>query len=114
MDVILCPCHPSPAPLLDTSYYWGYTSIWNLLDYPGIVFPVTSIEPERDVLIPGRHEPRNQMDRWYQEHYDPVAQKDAPVCLQLVAKRLEDEKVVQALRQIKKTVGLPFVNCFQG
>ena len=99
--------------MLEATYYWGYTSIWGLLDYPGIVFPVTKIDAERDVLIPGNHEPRNEMDRWYREHYDPVAQKRVPVCLQLVAKRLEDEKVVQALRQIKKTAGLPFVSCLE-
>ncbi|RHZ50159.1 uncharacterized protein CDV56_104675 [Aspergillus thermomutatus] len=110
MDVILCPCHPSPAPLLDTSRYWGYTSIWNLLDYPAIVFPVTRVDPERDVS-PKDYTPRNDMDRWYQEHYHPGKQQGAPINLQLVAKKMEDEKVVQALRYIKEAIGLPFVNC---
>jgi amidase len=110
MDVILCPCHPSPAPLLNTSRYWGYTSIWNLLDYPGIVFPVTKIDPSRD-LRPQDSVVRNEMDGWYQQHYDPVKQEGAPVNLQLVAKKMEDEKVVQALRQIKEAIGLPFINC---
>lgn len=39
IDVLLCPPFPGPAPPLDTSKYWGYSAIWNLLDYPGSVFP---------------------------------------------------------------------------
>ncbi|KAE8395864.1 amidase signature domain-containing protein [Aspergillus alliaceus] len=110
MDVILCPAYPTPAPLLDTSRYWGYTSIWNLLDYPAIVFPVTKVDPRRDAKD-NTYTPRNEFDSWAHEHYDVQKQQDAPVCLQLVAKKLEDEKVVQALEAIKERIGLPFVDC---
>ncbi|KAB8201227.1 amidase signature domain-containing protein [Aspergillus parasiticus] len=110
MDVILCPVYPTPAPLLDTSRYWGYTSIWNLLDYPAIVFPVTKVDPTRDAKDP-TYTPRNEFDSWCHEHYDAQKQQEAPVCLQLVAKRFEDEKVVQALQVIKEKIGLPFVDC---
>ncbi|KAF7588619.1 hypothetical protein BBP40_005457 [Aspergillus hancockii] len=110
MDVILCPAYPTPAPVIDTSRYWGYTSIWNLLDYPAIVFPVTRVDPVRDAKD-AAYEPRNEFDRWCYEHYDAQIQRDAPVCLQLVAKKLEDEKVLQALQEIKQKIGLPFVDC---
>ena len=53
MDVILCPAAPTPAPPHNTSRYWGYASIWNLLDYPAVVFPVTKADPTRDVKEPG-------------------------------------------------------------
>ncbi|KAK2745906.1 hypothetical protein FQN57_003519 [Myotisia sp. PD_48] len=113
MDVILCPVHPNPAPPIDTSRYWGYTSVWNLLDYPAIVFPVTRVDPVRDVKDPN-YKPRSDLDKWYQDHYDPILEKDGPVPLQLVAKKLQDEKVVRACRDIVEAIGLPFVNCLEG
>ena len=48
MDVILCPVGPGVAPAHETAKYWGYTSQWNLLDYPAVVFPVSKVEKERD------------------------------------------------------------------
>ena len=108
MDVILCPYLQSPAPLLETTKYWGYLSIWNLLDYPAIVFPVTKVNQELDAEPPG-YVPRNEQDAWNQAHYDVEKQRDLPISLQLVGKRFEDEKVVQALEMIKDEIGLPFV-----
>lgn len=107
MDVILCPYLPSPAPLLETTRYWGYLSIWNLLDYPAVVFPVTKIDPERDAE-PSDYIARNEADEWNQKHYDVLKQRDLPVSLQLVGKRLEEEKVVRALELITSATGLPF------
>ena len=48
MDVILCPVGPGVAPAHGTAKYWGYTSQWNLLDYPAVVFPVTKVEKDKD------------------------------------------------------------------
>ena len=46
VDVIICPPAPGPAPLLDTSKYWGYTAMFNLLDVPAGVFPTgLKVEP---------------------------------------------------------------------
>lgn len=45
VDVILCPVGPGAAPPLDQAQYWGYTSQWNLLDYPALVFPVRGTPP---------------------------------------------------------------------
>jgi amidase len=42
VDVILCPVGPGPAPPLNCARYWGYTAQWNVLDYPALVFPVSS------------------------------------------------------------------------
>jgi amidase len=48
VDAILCPVGPGVAPLHGTSKYWGYTSLWNLLDYPAVSFPVAKVEKEKD------------------------------------------------------------------
>jgi amidase len=47
-DVILCPAGPGAAPKMDQAKYWGYTSIWNLLDYPAGVFPVSQVLEKED------------------------------------------------------------------
>lgn len=47
-DVILCPAGPGVAQPHNTAKYWGYTSQWNLLDYPAVVFPVTRVSSEVD------------------------------------------------------------------
>lgn len=126
VDVILCPVGPGCAPKLNTAKYWGYTAQWNLLDYPALVFPTglhcSSID-EKD----GSYQPRNEKDRYNHElckcftslsramRYfakdmkdDPKEYIDAPVSLQLVGRRYEDEKVIQAFEMIRDAVGLPF------
>jgi amidase len=63
VDAILCPVGPGAAPLLNTAKWWGYTSQWNLLDYPGLVFPVTKADPQVDV-IDQEYKPRNSKDEY--------------------------------------------------
>lgn len=48
VDAILCPVGPGVAPRQDTARYWGYTSQWNLLDYPGVSFPVLKVDKAVD------------------------------------------------------------------
>jgi amidase len=62
VDAILCPVTPGVAPLHNTAKYWGYTSQWNLLDYPALVFPVGKVDPGVDVAD-GGYEPMNDVDR---------------------------------------------------
>lgn len=108
VDVILCPTGPGSAPPRNCAKYWGYTSQWNLLDYPALVFPVTKVDPAVDV-VEKDYVPRNAKDEFnYKLYEDPSLYTDAPVSLQLVGRRYEDEKVVQALEFIKEKIGLPF------
>lgn len=50
VDVILCPVGPGVAPKHNTAKYWGYTALWNLLDYPAVVFPVSNANQNIDIL----------------------------------------------------------------
>ncbi|MCJ1479223.1 hypothetical protein MMC13_007908 [Lambiella insularis] len=110
VDVILCPVTPGPAPVLGTSRYWGYTSQWNLLDYPALVFPVTRVDIKADVVEEG-YAPLNKEDEYYHENYEPERFRDAPVSLQLVGRNFEDEKkVIEIFEYIKEKIGLPFVD----
>jgi amidase len=51
VDVILCPVGPGPAPPLNSARYWGYTAQWNILDYPALTFPVSSVEQFWGILL---------------------------------------------------------------
>ncbi|KAF1982542.1 amidase [Aulographum hederae CBS 113979] len=109
VDVILCPVGPGAAPLLDHAKYWGYTAQWNILDWPAVVFPAGKVVPEVDGREEG-YQPRNEKDEFNYGIYDPEKYRDAPVSLQLVGRRYEDEKVLQALEFIQSKVGgLPLV-----
>ena len=61
IDVILAPVGPGAAPPLNQARYWGYTSQWNLLDYPALVFPVTKVDPDIDKFDEG-YQPMNEKD----------------------------------------------------
>ena len=105
VDVILCPVGPGAAPPLDHARYWAYTSIWNLLDYPAMVFPYCQVDQAKDKVEEG-YEPMNEQDDWNYKLYSPERYADAPVSLQLVGRRYEDEKVFEAMELIKVAVGL--------
>lgn len=97
IDAILCPAAPGPAPKLGTSKYWSYTSVWNLLDYPGVVFPVTSVRKDDVEQYTAGHPSEKEL--W--NDWDPVDAEGLPIALQLVGRRYEDEKVLEVLRLIE-------------
>ena len=68
VDVILCPVGPGAAPPLNHARYWGYTSQWNLLDYPALVFPVTKVDQEKD-KAEGDYKPMNDQDEFNHKLY---------------------------------------------
>ncbi|CAJ2512337.1 Uu.00g053520.m01.CDS01 [Anthostomella pinea] len=123
VDVILCPAGPGVAPKLETARYWGYTSQWNLLDYPAVVFPVggdaISVEKDGDGqqaegaqshAYPEDYTPLSEADAYnwalWKEH-GAAGYRDAPVSLQLVGRRYEDEKLLRALENLLDAAGLP-------
>ena len=94
VDVILCPVGPGAAPPLDCARYWGYTSQWNILDYPALVFPVTKVDLGVD-RVDSDYNPMNGKDEYNHELWQsgPEKYEGAPISLQLVGRRYEDEKV---------------------
>lgn len=104
VDVILCPPSFGAATPHDQSRYWGYTAQWNLLDYPGVVFPVTTVDPAKDAKDES-YTPKNPQDKFCHEMYSPERYKDAPVSLQIIGRRNHDEKVLAALNEIEKAMG---------
>ncbi|KAL9035733.1 MAG: hypothetical protein Q9180_004700 [Flavoplaca navasiana] len=81
------------------SDYWNassnddaYTESINLLDYSAAVIPVTRADKAVDTFDHG-YQPLNEVDRKNWEAYDPETYDGAPVGLQIVARKWEEEKV---------------------
>lgn len=104
IDAIICPPSFGAATPHDQSRYWLYTAIWNLLDYPGAVFPVTTVDPSKDVRDES-YIPKNEQDKFVHEMYSPEKYLNAPVSLQVVGRRNYDEKVLAALAEIERAMG---------
>lgn len=111
IDLLISPVGPSPAPQHGTSRYLGYSAIWNLLDYPGLAFPVTQVNLMQDSKDES-YVSRNDDERWIWEHYEAEKEVGAPVGLQLVGQKLEDEKVVEVMSWMVQALQLPFVELF--
>ena len=52
MDALICPAAPSVGAPHDYNAYWGYTSMFNFLDYPSTILPVANfkVDPQIDRL----------------------------------------------------------------
>ncbi|KAL8885963.1 MAG: hypothetical protein Q9215_006264 [Flavoplaca cf. flavocitrina] len=81
------------------SDYWNassdddaYTESINLLDYSAAVIPVTRADKSVDT-IDHDYQPLNEVDRKNWEAYDLETYDGAPVGLQIVARKWEEEKV---------------------
>lgn len=106
MDGIISPVYPTLAVPHDGIKWWGYTSHWNLLDLPAVVFPVGerfNLKP----LINGNHPvsdlgpARNPIEREVMEQWKPETYNGAPIALQLVGRRHNEEKVLAMLQVIE-------------
>jgi amidase len=100
VDVVLCPVAPTLAPPHDTTRWWGYSSYWNLADYPGVVFPVGR-HSSTSVYDDVGSNPRNDVEDSIQKQWNPETYHNAPISLQLVARRLNEEKLLHALNVVE-------------
>ncbi|KAK4703520.1 hypothetical protein P7C70_g2701, partial [Phenoliferia sp. Uapishka_3] len=105
VDFVLCPLAPYPAPPHGTAKWWSYTSLWNLVDYPSIAFPTgAKVDPvmDRENEEDAAYIPFNPDDQLVQDSYSPEAFANAPISLQLVARRYRDEALMDALKLVEK------------
>lgn len=112
LDFILSPTNVAPAEVPGESYYWGYTALWNLIDYPNVVFP-TGIkhDVELDSIMPDTLKSNAFEEKvWYNSdgsvRYESSNYSNAPVALQLTGKRFCDEDIVAATKLITQVLGV--------
>jgi len=76
----------------------------NLLDYTASVIPVTTADKTIDVLDQG-YTPMNDQDETITKAYDPEIYDGAHVAVQLVGRRLQEEKVLALTEIIGDALG---------
>jgi amidase len=89
------------------------TILYNIVDSPVGIIPVTRVDPNTDQL-PADFKPgvsgRSKLfeERMYMGKnpvYDPTAMRDMPVGIQVVGKKWEDEKVLAMMHVVDKALG---------
>jgi len=98
VDAILCPVAPTLASPHNTTRWWGYTSQWNLLDLPAVAFPVGRFEASEYADYPPLPSPRNDVESFIHSQWNnPATYDNAPISLQLVGRRHNEEKLLAVL-----------------
>jgi amidase len=78
----------------------GYTKVFNFVDYPAVVIPAGRVDREIDGMERGGYEPRNKLDEWNWGLWDKEGMHGMPVGVQIVARRLMEEKVLGAAKAV--------------
>ncbi|KAK4207151.1 amidase signature domain-containing protein [Rhypophila decipiens] len=110
LDVIITPPNATPAVphdgMSDAVSSCGYTFLFNLIDYTAGVMPVTHVDKTLDKL-PSTFSMKklNGVAKGAYKHYDAERMHGLPVGVQVVGRRLEEEKVLGAMKRIEDALG---------
>ncbi|KAK5228667.1 hypothetical protein LTR72_002552 [Exophiala xenobiotica] len=103
-DFILCPGNATPAlphgAMKDAVASCGYTFLWNLLDYTAGIVPVTKVDKDLDGL-PAAWKASNGVERGAYKHYDAVKMDGLPIAVQVVGRRLTEEKTLGYMKVVE-------------
>ncbi|KAK7427344.1 hypothetical protein QQZ08_006113 [Neonectria magnoliae] len=105
VDVVLGPAFAGPACAHDTAFYWTYTSLYNLVDYPGVVMP-TPIKAKAKEEYDPDYVPLSDACKHVKQLWEGSNFEGAPVELQLVARKFHDNELFGALTLLKDILGL--------
>jgi amidase len=125
VDAVICPLAPFPAARRERFRYLGYSAFVNALDYTSVVVPVTNVDKSVDV-VDDDYKPIDDSDAEVQGDCksigsfsrfskmevltfvatdDPEVYDGAHVSLQLVGRRLQEEKMIAIAELVGKAVG---------
>ncbi|AEO53311.1 hypothetical protein MYCTH_2294455 [Thermothelomyces thermophilus ATCC 42464] len=110
LDVIIAPPNATPAVphdgMHDAVSSCGYTFLFNLLDYSAGVLPVTHVDRALDQLPASFNLKKlNGVARGAYKHYDAERMHGLPVGVQVVGRRLEEEKVLAVMKRLEDALG---------
>ena len=105
VDIVIGPAYVGPASEHDTGLHWTYTSLYNLVDYPGVVVP-TPIKAETSDQYSEDFKPLSEPCRDVKESWNASNSEGAPINLQIVARRYHDNELFGALEVLKDVLNL--------
>ncbi|KAL3451082.1 amidase signature domain-containing protein [Aspergillus insuetus] len=104
LDAIIAPITPTAAIRHNQFKYYGYASAINVLDFTSVVVPVTFADKGVDKVNEG-FVPLGEMDKVVQKEYDPEAYHGAPVAVQIIGRRLTEERVMAIAEEVGRLLG---------
>ncbi|KAI0014978.1 amidase [Xylariomycetidae sp. FL0641] len=110
VDCLLTPPNATPAvphdAMKDAVSSCGYTFLFNVLDYTAGCIPVTRVDKNLDALSPLFDIKKlNGVAQGAYKHYDAEAMHGLPVGVQIVGRRLEEEKVLAIMERVEDALG---------
>ena len=104
LDRIIAPISPTAAIRHNQFKYYGYASVINLIDFTSVVVPVTFADSRMDAKKTD-YKPLSELDGAVQAEYDPEAYHGAPVAVQVIGKRLTEEKTLAIAEEVGRLLG---------
>ncbi|PVI01576.1 amidase signature enzyme [Periconia macrospinosa] len=107
IDILLAPVMPHPAVPHRTCRWVGYTKVFNVVDYPSVVLPAGQVDKALDgeaAKEMASYAPRNALDKWNWENFDLERMDGMPIGVQVVVRRLEEEKALGAATAVEKVL----------
>ncbi|OSS49705.1 hypothetical protein B5807_05878 [Epicoccum nigrum] len=105
IDVLLTPVMPHSAVPHRKCRWVGYTKVFNFVDYPAVVIPAGKVSKALDSEAASKmdqYRPRNPLDEWNWDLFDVDAMDGMPIGVQIVARRLHEERALGAAKVIDR------------
>ncbi|KAF5553492.1 glutamyl-tRNA(gln) amidotransferase subunit A, partial [Fusarium napiforme] len=103
LDAIIAPITPTAAIRHNQFKYYGYATAINVLDFTSVVVPVTFADKAIDHQNK-QFKPLTELDRIVQAEYDPDAYHGAPVAVQIIGRRLTEERVMSIAEEVGRVI----------
>lgn len=102
-DVLLCPgaCHTALPH--DTFMDPSYTVLWNCIDYPAGIIPVTKVDKQIDLPVEN-FKAISEADDANNQKYDSELLHGLPVGVQIVGTKLHEEELLHAMGIIDSVI----------
>ncbi|KAJ5603884.1 hypothetical protein N7537_006840 [Penicillium hordei] len=101
VDALFCPLAPHAAVIPNEYGPVGYTGFVNVLDYTSLAIPVTFADKKVDVRSADESVDGSEHIQW---DYDAESYDGAPVGVQLVGRRLQEEKMLTLAEYLGKEI----------
>ncbi|CAG9943934.1 unnamed protein product [Clonostachys rosea f. rosea IK726] len=103
IDALLVPTIPFNTVRHGAFKHVGYTGVYNVLDYSATSF-VTGLTVDKSIDQLNGYEPLGDICKAVNDDYDAELMHGLPISLQLVAQRLEEEKVIAMTKHVLEVI----------